>query len=82
MMRALFGHVAWHGITLQAELLMRTGISFEQVQNLIERCLQLYMNQSEVITTLQYQAKIEPGFTSLGEHFLILALVPSRRCFY
>ncbi|XP_024387190.1 uncharacterized protein [Physcomitrium patens] len=35
------------------------------VQNLIERCLQLYMNQSEVITTLQYQAKIEPGFTSL-----------------
>ncbi|CAK9236414.1 unnamed protein product [Sphagnum troendelagicum] len=35
------------------------------VQNLIERCLQLYMNQNEVITTLQYQAKIEPGFTSL-----------------
>lgn len=27
------------------------------------------MNQSEVITTLQYQAKIEPGFTSLGEQF-------------
>lgn len=37
-----------------------------QVQNLIERCLQLYMNQTEVITTLKYQAKIEPGFTSLG----------------
>ncbi|KAL2641507.1 hypothetical protein R1flu_009094 [Riccia fluitans] len=35
------------------------------VQNLIERCLQLYMNQNEVITTLKYQAKIEPGFTSL-----------------
>ncbi|BBN02328.1 hypothetical protein MPTK1_2g14390 [Marchantia polymorpha subsp. ruderalis] len=35
------------------------------VQNLIERCLQLYMNQTEVITTLKYQAKIEPGFTSL-----------------
>ena len=38
----------------------------EQVQNLIERCLQLYMNQRDVISTLQFQAKIEPGFTSLG----------------
>lgn len=37
------------------------------VQNLIERCLQLYMNQREVIQTLSYQAKIEPGFTSLGQ---------------
>lgn len=35
------------------------------VQNLIERCLQLYMNQGEVIKTLLNQAKIEPGFTSL-----------------
>ncbi|XP_002973960.2 uncharacterized protein LOC9656016 [Selaginella moellendorffii] len=35
------------------------------VQNLIERCLQLYMNQTEVINTLLNQAKIEPGFTSL-----------------
>eukprot|EP00249_Psilotum_nudum_P024254 c29135_g4_i1 orf=1320-2612(-) len=35
------------------------------VQNLIERCLQLYMNESEVISTLSYQAKIEPGFTGL-----------------
>ncbi|KAJ7299225.1 hypothetical protein O6H91_Y270100 [Diphasiastrum complanatum] len=35
------------------------------VQNLIERCLQLYMNQREVINTLLNQAKIEPGFTSL-----------------
>lgn len=35
------------------------------VQNLIERCLQLYMNQREVIKTLLDQAKIEPGFTSL-----------------
>jgi hypothetical protein len=42
------------------------------VQNLIERCLQLYMNQNEVITTLQYQAKIEPGFTSLGEFLQVL----------
>lgn len=37
-----------------------------QVQNLIERCLQLYMNQKEVIETLSFQAKIEPSFTELG----------------
>uniref|UniRef100_A0A6N2LPX0 Uncharacterized protein n=1 Tax=Salix viminalis TaxID=40686 RepID=A0A6N2LPX0_SALVM len=35
------------------------------VQNLIERCLQLYMNQNEVVETLLAQAKIEPGFTEL-----------------
>ncbi|KAJ6808800.1 uncharacterized protein M6B38_279110 [Iris pallida] len=35
------------------------------VQNLIERCLQLYMDQKEVVETLLYQAKIEPGFTEL-----------------
>ncbi|KAJ8747715.1 hypothetical protein K2173_012665 [Erythroxylum novogranatense] len=35
------------------------------VQNLIERCLQLYMNQREVVQTLLDQAKIEPGFTEL-----------------
>lgn len=35
------------------------------VQNLIERCLQLYMNQKEVVETLLDQAKIEPGFTEL-----------------
>ncbi|GLJ38721.1 hypothetical protein SUGI_0789170 [Cryptomeria japonica] len=35
------------------------------VQNLIERCLQLYMSQDEVIKTLLNQARIEPGFTSL-----------------
>ncbi|KAJ6853321.1 uncharacterized protein M6B38_250365 [Iris pallida] len=35
------------------------------VQNLIERCLQLYMNQKEVVETLLYQAKIEPDFTEL-----------------
>jgi uncharacterized protein (TIGR01589 family) len=38
------------------------------VQNLIERCLQLYMNQKEVVDTLLDQAKIEPGFTELGNH--------------
>lgn len=35
------------------------------VQNLIERCLQLYMSQKEVVDTLLHQAKIEPGFTEL-----------------
>nr|XP_016485396.1 PREDICTED: uncharacterized protein LOC107805798 [Nicotiana tabacum]XP_016485464.1 PREDICTED: uncharacterized protein LOC107805798 [Nicotiana tabacum]XP_016485534.1 PREDICTED: uncharacterized protein LOC107805798 [Nicotiana tabacum] len=35
------------------------------VQNLIERCLQLYMNQKEVVNTLLHQAKIEPDFTEL-----------------
>lgn len=35
------------------------------VQNLIERCLQLYMDRKEVIETLLAQAKIEPGFTEL-----------------
>lgn len=37
-----------------------------QVQNLIERCLQLYMNQKEVVDTLSLEAKIEPSFTELG----------------
>mmetsp|Transcript_34970 Transcript_34970/g.77776 ORF Transcript_34970/g.77776 Transcript_34970/m.77776 type:complete len:540 (+) Transcript_34970:311-1930(+) len=35
------------------------------VQNLIERCLQMYMPQAQVVQTLQAQAKIEPGFTTL-----------------
>ncbi|MFS8001864.1 putative angiotensin-converting enzyme 2 [Helianthus anomalus] len=35
------------------------------VQNLIERCLQLYMTQKEVVSTLLHQAKIEPSFTEL-----------------
>lgn len=37
----------------------------EFVQNLIERCLQLYMNRAEVVRTLSNRARIEPGFTSL-----------------
>ncbi|KAK4268871.1 hypothetical protein QN277_022100 [Acacia crassicarpa] len=37
----------------------------ELVQNLIERCLQLYMNKDEVVKTLLTQAKIDPGFTTL-----------------
>ncbi|XP_071690749.1 uncharacterized protein [Rutidosis leptorrhynchoides] len=35
------------------------------VQNLIERCVQLYMTRDEVVKTLQQQAKIEPSFTEL-----------------
>ncbi|CAK7348729.1 unnamed protein product [Dovyalis caffra] len=36
-----------------------------QVQNLIERCLQLYMNRDEVVKTLSTRARIDPGFTTL-----------------
>lgn len=43
-----------------------------QVQNLIERCLQLYMSQKEVVSTLLHQAKIEPSFTELGKTHIIL----------
>ncbi|PWA81287.1 hypothetical protein CTI12_AA188270 [Artemisia annua] len=38
----------------------------ELVQNLIERCLQLYMNRDEVVKTLLNRARIDPGFTTLG----------------
>lgn len=37
----------------------------ELVQNLIERCLQLYMNRDEVVRTLLNRARIDPGFTTL-----------------
>ncbi|RLM54812.1 hypothetical protein C2845_PM10G21160 [Panicum miliaceum] len=36
-----------------------------KVQALIERCLQVYMNQKEVIDALSQQAKIDPGITEL-----------------
>ncbi|XP_027350580.1 uncharacterized protein LOC113861758 isoform X2 [Abrus precatorius] len=42
-----------------------TREDIQLVQNLIERCLQLYMSQKEVVETLLAQAKIEPGFTEL-----------------
>ncbi|XP_058726731.1 uncharacterized protein LOC131598115 [Vicia villosa] len=35
----------------------------EQVQNLIERCMQLYMNPKEIVETLLIKAKIERGIT-------------------
>ncbi|XP_039062639.1 uncharacterized protein LOC120207191 [Hibiscus syriacus] len=37
----------------------------ELVQNLIERCLQLYMTRDEVVKTLLNRARIDPGFTTL-----------------
>ncbi|GLT27763.1 hypothetical protein SLA2020_027370 [Shorea laevis] len=37
----------------------------ELVQNLIERCLQLYMNRDEVVKILLTRARIDPGFTTL-----------------
>ncbi|GKV49989.1 hypothetical protein SLEP1_g56707 [Rubroshorea leprosula] len=37
----------------------------ELVQNLIERCLQLYMNRDEVVKILLTWARIDPGFTTL-----------------
>lgn len=44
-------HISWNQIKI--------------VQNLIERCLQKYMTQTEIITALHTQANIEPGFTCL-----------------
>ncbi|XP_075488528.1 uncharacterized protein LOC142527570 isoform X2 [Primulina tabacum] len=37
----------------------------ELVQNLIERCLQLYMNKDVVVKTLLNRARIDPRFTNL-----------------
>lgn len=53
------------GVTSTANSQNVSCEDIQLVQNLIERCLQLYMNQAEVIKTLLNQAKIEPGFTSL-----------------
>ncbi|KAL1546857.1 hypothetical protein AAHA92_23402 [Salvia divinorum] len=35
------------------------------VQGLIERCIQLYKNESEIVDYLLHNAKIEPDFTKL-----------------
>jgi len=37
----------------------------QTVQNLIERCLQLYMSQREAVFTLQARSRVDPGFTAL-----------------
>jgi uncharacterized protein (TIGR01589 family) len=42
-----------------------SSLDVQLVQNLVERCLQLYMNQREVVSLLQQQTKIDPSFTSL-----------------
>ena len=44
---------------------MISSLDVQLVQNLVERCLQLYMNQREIVTLLQQQTKIEPSFTAL-----------------
>ena len=40
------------------------------VQKLIERCLELYMSQEEIVTALKMQANIERGLTNLGAAIL------------
>ncbi|KAI7845999.1 hypothetical protein COHA_000540 [Chlorella ohadii] len=52
------------------------------VQNLIERCLQLYMTQNEVVSILQQQAKIEPSFTQLVWQKLEEQNLEFFRCYY
>ncbi|KAJ1260931.1 hypothetical protein BS78_10G269500 [Paspalum vaginatum] len=47
------------------EVLHKLLATAVQVQNLIERCLQMYMNQKEAIEALSQQAKIEPCITEL-----------------
>lgn len=37
----------------------------QRVQNLIEKCLELYMTQDEVVNTLKSEASIQPRFTTL-----------------
>jgi uncharacterized protein (TIGR01589 family) len=46
------------GSTVSAE-------DIQMVQNLIERCLQLYLTKEEVISVLREQATIDPEFTQL-----------------
>ena len=52
-----------HGFEGQQSIV--SSFDIQLVQNLIERCLQLYMNQREAVSLLQQQAKIEPSFTDL-----------------
>ncbi len=42
-----------------------TAADIQLVQNLIERCLQLYMSQKEVVAALSKQAQVESAFTDL-----------------
>eukprot|EP00633_Aureoumbra_lagunensis_P002911 CAMPEP_0197285594 /NCGR_PEP_ID=MMETSP0890-20130614/940_1 /TAXON_ID=44058 ORGANISM="Aureoumbra lagunensis, Strain CCMP1510" /NCGR_SAMPLE_ID=MMETSP0890 /ASSEMBLY_ACC=CAM_ASM_000533 /LENGTH=148 /DNA_ID=CAMNT_0042753265 /DNA_START=163 /DNA_END=609 /DNA_ORIENTATION=+ len=42
-----------------------TWEAIKEVQSLIERCMQHYMTQTEIIATLQVQAEVEPALTCL-----------------
>jgi len=44
---------------------------FLQVQDLVERCILLYMTPKEIVSTLQEKAKIEPMFTKIGNFVLL-----------
>lgn len=44
-----------------------TPSEIQTVQNLIEKCLQLYMTKQEVLTALKLQAQIDPEFTEFGD---------------
>jgi uncharacterized protein (TIGR01589 family) len=52
------------------------------VQNLIERCLQLYMTRDEVVSILRAQATVEPGFTALVWQKLEEQNPEFFRCYY
>ena len=52
------------------------------VQNLIERCLQMYMAQEEVIKILKTQASIDPEFTKLVWKKLEEQNAEFFRCYY
>ena len=58
-------HTVGSGEGQRGQQRMISALDIQLVQNLVERCLQLYMNQREVVSILQQQAKIEPGFTGL-----------------
>lgn len=63
----------------------RSGVSsddIQMVQNLIERCLQLYLTKEEVISVLREQATIDPEFTQLIWNKLEEQNPDFFRCYY
>ena len=54
----------------------------QTVQNLIERCLQLYMSQREAVFTLQARARVDPSFTALVWAKLEAQNAPFFRAYY
>lgn len=65
-------------LNLSASNITCCHCNFLQVQNLIERCLQLYMNRGEVVRTLSNRARIEPGFITLGELAFCFLLISCK----